>query len=243
MLDAEKVQMKKIQETREKKLAEEARERRRREIEDENREDRNSSAENFEEDAEEELDGEEEDDELEEDDEDEEEDFIDPSNRDGEPRAISNITIREELRRAIKDATSECTKEERINLKLQAFIVQMKRRNKHSTERVNEFNMSDVKYANTLARVHQKQLELKQTQEKHERMTEQTKENLNEKISRCNELRSTFLELKREVAKKAAYSKADKKISDEQIAEWERLELAKSREVSLRLILATKIKT
>jgi hypothetical protein len=32
---------------------------------------------------------------------------------------------------------------------------------------------------------------------------------LNEKQARCNEIRVAFLELKREVAKKAAYSRSD----------------------------------
>lgn len=45
--------------------------------------------------------------------------------------------------------------------------------------------------------------------------------------------RRAFIELKREVARKAAFSRTDKPIPDKMIEEWEVKEIAKNREVSL----------
>ena len=41
------------------------------------------------------------------------------------------------------------------------------------------------------------------------------------------------MELKREVAKKAAFSRTDKPIPEKQIEEWENLELQKNKEVNI----------
>ena len=76
---------------------------------------------------------------------------------------ISNKMIRMELEKAIEEATNECNKLEQENLLLQAEIVSLKKESNIMNEKTAEFNMSDVKYANTLARVHQIRLELKQT--------------------------------------------------------------------------------
>jgi myosin heavy subunit len=111
-------------------------------------------------------------------------------------------------------------------------IVKLRRHNNSYQEKASEFNMSDVKYANTLARVHQIRLDLKQTHEKYQQMTNDMKNKLNEKLDKCNEIRATFMELKREVSKKAAYSKTDKQIPEKLIQTWEETENEKSQEVS-----------
>lgn len=72
-----------------------------------------------------------------------------------QPKQITNKMIRMELEKAIKEAREECDKFETENLLLQARIVALNKDKKKSNDRTSEFNMSDVKYANTLARVHQ----------------------------------------------------------------------------------------
>lgn len=72
--------------------------------------------------------------------------------------------------------------------------------------------MNDHKYLNTLAHVHQIRLDLKQTQDKYNKMSHELQVKLEEKQKKCNEIKMAFMELKREVAKKAAYSRTDKPI-------------------------------
>ena len=92
--------------------------------------------------------------------------------------------------------------------------------------------MSEVKYANTLAKVHQIRLDLNQAHEKFVSMSKKMKDQLAEKLAKCNEIRATFMELKREVSKKAVFSKRNKGIPDDQIQEWERIENEKTQEVT-----------
>lgn len=70
------------------------------------------------------------------------------------PEDITNKMIRDQLEQAIREAREDCDKFEAENLLLQARIVALNRDKKKSNDRTSEFNMSDVKYANTLARVH-----------------------------------------------------------------------------------------
>lgn len=163
-------------------------------------------------------------------------DYLGTQMASNQPKQISNKMIRMELEKAIEEATNECNKLEQENLLLQAEIVSLKKESKMMNEKTTEFNMSDVKYANTLARVHQIRLELKQTQERYSKMTNDLKIKLNEKIEKCNEIKATFMELKREVSRKAAFSKTDKPIPEKDITEWEELEYSKSKELQkLRL--------
>lgn len=57
--------------------------------------------------------------------------------------------------------------------------------------------------------MHQTRVDLQTTQDRYNRMSLELQNKLNEKQARCNEIRVAFLELKREVAKKAAYSRSD----------------------------------
>ncbi len=152
--------------------------------------------------------------------------------KDNQPKQVSNYDIRRELIETIEEATKECKDQEAINLRLQSEIVKLRKLTNAHPEKASEFNMSDVKYANTLARVHQIRLDLRQTQEKYEKMTRDMREKLADKLQKCNELRSTFMELKREVSKKAAFSKKNKGITDQQIEDWERREEEKTTEVA-----------
>lgn len=150
-----------------------------------------------------------------------------------QPKQITNKMIRMELEKAIEEASRECDNFERENLFLQAEIIALNKDKKKSSDRANEFNMSDVKYANTLARVHQIRQELKSTHDRYSKMTHDLKLKLEEKISKCNDIKTTFINLKREVSKKAAYSKTDKPIPEKEIFEWEQQEAAMSRDVNL----------
>ena len=49
-----------------------------------------------------------------------------------------------------------------------------------------------------------------------------------EKQNKCNEIRGAFMELKREVAKKAVFSRTDKPIPERMIDEWEMQEKDKN---------------
>jgi len=63
-------------------------------------------------------------------------------------------------------------------------------------------------------------------------MASELQEKLEEKQTKCNEIKHAFIDLKREVAKKAAFSRNDKPIPEKQIDEWEELEIEKSKMVS-----------
>ncbi len=80
--------------------------------------------------------------------------------------------------------------------------------------------MNKHKYYNTLAHVHQIRLDLTKTQERYNKMADELQNKLNEKQKKCNELNMAFMELKREVAKKAANSRTDKQIDPKLIEDW-----------------------
>ena len=144
---------------------------------------------------------------------------------------MSNYDIRTELAQTIDEASKECKEQEATNLRLQTEIVKLRRMTNTYQDKASEFNMSDVKYANTLARVHQIRLDLRQTQEKYAKMAQVMKTKLAEKLQKCNDLRNTFMELKNEVSKRATFSKLNKGISEDKIAQWNMLEEEKSKEV------------
>lgn len=81
--------------------------------------------------------------------------------------------------------------------------------------------MNEHKYLNILAQVHQTRVELQQTQDRYNRMSLELQTKLNEKQSKCNDIRSAFQDLKKEVAKKATFSRSDQPIKPSKIEEWE----------------------
>lgn len=93
--------------------------------------------------------------------------------------------------------------------------------------------MNEHKYLNTLAHVHQIRLDLKQTQDRYNKMAYELQTKLEEKQKKCNEIKLAFMELKREVARKAAFSRTDKPINEKQIDDWEEKELEKNKNVRL----------
>lgn len=91
--------------------------------------------------------------------------------------------------------------------------------------------MSDHKYLNTLANVHQVRFNLKDTQDRYNRMASELQAKLNEKQAKCQEIEHQFKELKRSVAQNAVYSRDGKKLKDKQIKDWEEADAAKDQEV------------
>lgn len=154
-----------------------------------------------------------------------------PIHGESQPKAVSNADIRKDLESTIDEATKECKDQESKNIKLQMEIATLRRLNHSGADKGGELNMSEVKYANTLAKVHQIRLDLNQTKEKYSKMSIEMKEQLTQKLAKCNEIKATFMELKREVSKKAVFSKRNKGIPETQIQEWERLENEKTQEV------------
>jgi len=146
---------------------------------------------------------------------------------------ISNKDIKDELELAIEEAQRQLKKEEDRNFFLQQLILQLKEKNDLHLEKQNEIPMTEPKYLNTLAHVHQIRLDLKQTQDRYNDMARELQVKLDEKQAKCFEIRKAFMDLKKEVCKKAAYSRTDKAIPEKLIFDWEDKENDKSKELQL----------
>ena len=92
--------------------------------------------------------------------------------------------------------------------------------------------MNEHKYLNTLANVHQVRFNLKETQDRYNKMASELQAKLNEKQAKCEEIQSQFKELKRSVAQNAVYSRTGKKISQQYIGMKEQSEFQKDEEVT-----------
>lgn len=91
--------------------------------------------------------------------------------------------------------------------------------------------LHEHKYLNTLANVHQVRYNLKETQDRYNRMAGELQNKLNEKQTKCTEIEQQFKELKRSVAMNAVHSRTGKKLSAKVIKEWEEADEAKDQEV------------
>lgn len=60
-------------------------------------------------------------------------------------------------------------------------------------------------------------------------MAWELQQKLEEKEKKCNEIKQAFVELKREVAKKAVFSRTEKPIPEKVIVDWEDRESTKNR--------------
>ena len=92
--------------------------------------------------------------------------------------------------------------------------------------------MNEHKYLNTLANVHQVRFNLKETQDRYNKMASELQAKLNEKQAKCEEIQAQFKELKRSVAQNAVYSRTGKKISQQYIQMKEQAEFQKDEEVT-----------
>lgn len=104
-----------------------------------------------------------------------------------------------------------------------------------STTTLNEKSQDQLlhehKYLNTLANVHQVRFNLKETQDRYNRMASELQNKLNEKQQKCQEIEHQFKELKRSVAQNAVFSRTGKKLSAKMIKDWEEHDQAKDQEV------------
>lgn len=91
--------------------------------------------------------------------------------------------------------------------------------------------MNEHKYLNTLANVHQVRINLKETQDRYNKMASELQAKLNEKQAKCHEIESQFKELKSSVAQNAVFSRTGKKIPKKTLEEWEESESLKDQEV------------
>jgi phage-related tail protein len=67
-------------------------------------------------------------------------------------------------------------------------------------EKQSEQMLNEHKYLNTLANVHQVRFNLKETQDRYNRMASELQAKLNEKQSKCLEIEGQFKALKKSVA-------------------------------------------
>ncbi|CAK88043.1 unnamed protein product (macronuclear) [Paramecium tetraurelia] len=142
---------------------------------------------------------------------------------------LSNKDIKEELEIAIAEAQRQHDELYDHNVNLQSKIKQIRNKQEVYADKTGEMTMNEHKYLNTLAHVHQIRLDLQQTQDRYNQMAQELQSKLDEKSKKCNEIRQAFMDLKREVARKAAYSRTDKPIPEVRISEWEEQESAKNK--------------
>ena len=75
-------------------------------------------------------------------------------------------------------------------------------------------------------------MKLKETQDQYNKMANELEEKLVEKKEKCREIRESFVEFKREVAKNAEFNRNNKPIPKKIIEEWEYKEMQKDKEVA-----------
>lgn len=139
--------------------------------------------------------------------------------------------MQQELILAIKDEREEYEQLKRTNEDLQKRIYIMESGNRDAGEKDAEKMLNEHKYLNTLANVHQVRFNLKETQDRYNKMASELQAKLNEKQSKCQEIEQQFKALKNSVAKNAVFSRTGKKLKDSLIEQWEMHEGLKDQEV------------
>lgn len=118
----------------------------------------------------------------------------------------------------------------RENEELQKSIIAIEP-NYDTQDKQTDGPMNEHKYLNTLANVHQVRINLKETQDRYNKMASELQAKLNEKQAKCSEIETQFKELKRSVAANAVFSRTGKKIPKKTLEEWEESEALKDQEV------------
>lgn len=162
---------------------------------------------------------------------DDNEDEMDDDDDDGDGMdEITNLNQQAELRRELIATIEEAIREQEAlkkhNMDLQHQIMLMdpasfdagsSSGNADGANKADAQQMNEHKYLNTLANVHQVRFNLKETQDRYNKMASELQAKLNEKQAKCEEIQSQFKELKRSVAQNAVYSRTGKKISQQYI--------------------------
>ena len=165
-----------------------------------------------------------------EDDEDFAEDDIDDEEYEGVGDLPSQPEMKRELINAIEDERREYEQLKKQNEECQRKIILMDSTN-NIGEKSSDQLLHEHKYLNTLANVHQVRFNLKETQDRYNRMASELQNKLNEKQQKCQEIEHQFKELKRSVAQNAVFSRTGKKLSAKMIKDWEEHDQAKDQEV------------
>ena len=107
--------------------------------------------------------------------------------------------MKRELINAIEDERREYEQLKKQNEECQRKIILMDSTN-NIGEKSSDQLLHEHKYLNTLANVHQVRFNLKETQDRYNRMASELQNKLNEKQQKCQEIEHQFKELKRSVA-------------------------------------------
>ena len=142
----------------------------------------------------------------------------------------SQPAMKRELITAIEDERREYQELKKLNEECQRKIILMDHNNRDFEKQTDQM-LHEHKYLNTLANVHQVRYNLKETQDRYNRMAGELQNKLNEKQTKCTEIEQQFKELKRSVAMNAVHSRTGKKLSAKVIKEWEEADEAKDQEV------------
>ena len=142
----------------------------------------------------------------------------------------SQPAMKRELIQAIEDERREYQELKKLNEECQRKIILMDHNNRDYEKQTDQM-LHEHKYLNTLANVHQVRYNLKETQDRYNRMAGELQNKLNEKQTKCTEIEQQFKELKRSVAMNAVHSRTGKKLTAKVIKEWEEADEAKDQEV------------
>lgn len=165
-----------------------------------------------------------------EDDDDFQEDDMDDEEYEGVGDLPSQPEMKRELINAIEDERREYEQLKKQNEECQKKIILMDS-SSNIGEKSSDQLLHEHKYLNTLANVHQVRFNLKETQDRYNRMASELQNKLNEKQQKCQEIEHQFKELKRSVAQNAVFSRTGKKLSAKMIKDWEEHDQAKDQEV------------
>lgn len=151
-----------------------------------------------------------------------------------EPEEPADLPSPDEMKRelitAIEEALEERDQLKSKNQELQKEIITMDS-TYEQYDKQPDVSMNEHKYLNTLANVHQVRFNLKETQERYNKMATELQAKLNEKQAKCDEIQKQFKDLKRSVAENSVFSRTGKKIKPDLLNEWETRESTKDSEV------------
>jgi len=138
----------------------------------------------------------------------------------------------QELKDKYEELLEQNERLQQDNVALQRRVIQWKaQKDKYDAEKPSEGKVTEHKYLMVLGHVHSVRLRLRQLQVKEARMSEELKNQLEEKRAKAIECRDSFRDFKRQVARHAEYSRTGKKIPLKIIQEVEDFELDKDAEV------------
>jgi hypothetical protein len=138
--------------------------------------------------------------------------------------------MKRELIAAIREALDERDQLKRKNQELQKEIITMDS-TYEQYDKQPDVSMNEHKYLNTLANVHQVRFNLKETQDRYNKMATELQNKLNEKQAKCDEIQKQFKDLKRSVAENSVFSRTAKDIKKDTLNDWETREATKDSEV------------